>query len=70
MKAAVLQLPVVCPLCGNEHLRTFAIVDLAPSLVGGTPIMLESTCHPCQWQANPEEREQIWQYLDALALTP
>jgi hypothetical protein len=58
MKAAVL----------HEHLGAFAIADLAPSFVSGTPIILESTCHPCQWPASSAEREQIWQYLDALAL--
>jgi hypothetical protein len=67
MKPALVRFPVVCPECGVECLTAFAIAELAASLINEDAVMLQSPCHQCTWPANANERDQIRQYLGALA---
>jgi hypothetical protein len=67
MKPAQVRFPVVCPECGAERLTAFAVADLAASLINGDAVMLQSPCHKCTWPADSDERDQIREYLGALA---
>jgi hypothetical protein len=67
MKPALVRFPVVCPECGAERLTAVAVADLAASLITGDTVMLQSPCHQGTWPANSDERDQLREYLGALA---
>jgi hypothetical protein len=68
MREPLIRLPVVCPQCGGELLTEFSVALLAESLVEKDSVRLHASCHQISWTASETEREQIREYLAAVAI--
>jgi hypothetical protein len=70
MRETVLRVPVACPKCTQERLMDLPAQTVAAALKSGAPLLLFASCHQLAWKANPIEREQLHEYLEAATLPP
>jgi hypothetical protein len=55
--------PITCPKCGRESLSSLPAAMINLALLNEGHLTLRSRCHRIEWQASPQEIEQIRQYL-------
>jgi len=68
MSMPMVRVPIKCPVCGEERLTDFRVIDVADALLCGRQIRLFTLCHNQNWRATDVELQQIHEYLGAIWL--
>ena len=68
MSEPEIMMPVTCPECRKETLCTLVVAVATDALMVGGSILLRSSCHNQEWDADSLEREQLREYLRSTSI--
>lgn len=63
MRPATVQIPVYCPVCGEESLERVPVTVVAKALHSWRQMRLYARCHDVAWNADRFELQAIQQFL-------
>ena len=58
--------PVKCPICGGEVLFEQSLSAIVDAWLHDQAICLTSRCHGARWNSTNVERNQIFEYAEAI----
>jgi len=66
---SAVKFPVKCPICGGEVLFEQSLSAIVDAWLHDQAIRLTSRCHGARWDSTDVERNQIFEYAEAIYAT-
>jgi hypothetical protein len=65
MSDVCIWVPITCPVCAHESLRSLRADAILDALESAAPLRLSVSCHCQAWCASSDEIDQVREYLMA-----